>query len=201
LASIEQARAALASHGALAPQPAADHWHGDIPLPAAIAAFYEQVGPLGEWINERVEHAGLTVPTTGNPFSIPALSRLWAPQAGYRWHGITGERIADWPDHWLVVADQGADPFIFDLRTGAIQFAMHGTGAWQEDEPLFADILEMAACLGTIGQVWEEAGDGIFTDEDDCVVDPVHRERLVERLAPLLGSADAAEDLADVFGW
>lgn len=201
MASIEQVRAALASHGALAPQSAAEHWHGELALPAAIATFYEQVGPLGDWVNDRVGYAGLTVPTTGNPFSIPALSRLWQLQAGYRWHGITGERIADWPAHWLVVADQGADPFIFDLRTGAIQFAMHGAGTWQEDEPLFADIFEMAACLGTIGQVWDEAGDAIFTDEDDCEVDPVHRARLVERLVPLLGSAAAAEDIVDVFGW
>jgi hypothetical protein len=201
LASIEQARAALAPHGALAPQTAAEHWRGDVALPAAVATFYEQVGPLGEWINERVGHAGLTVPTAGNPFSIPPLSRLWQLQAGYRWQGITGERLADWLDHWLVVADQGADPFIFDLRTGAIQFAMHGAGAWQDNGPLFDDIFQMAACLGTIGQVWDEAGDEIFTDEDDCEVDPVHRQRLIERLAPLLGGTDAAEDIADTFGW
>ena len=201
MASIEQARAALASHGVLAPQSAAEHWRGEMPLPAAVAAFYAHVGPLGEWINDRVGHAGLTVPTTGNPFSIPPLSRLWQLQAGYRWHGITGERLAGWPDHWLVVADQGADPFILDLRTGAIQFARHGAGAWEEDAPLFADILEMAACLGTIGQVWDEAGDTIFTDEDDCEVDPAHRARLIARLAPLLGGTAAAEDIADVFGW
>jgi hypothetical protein len=199
MASIEQARAALAPHGALAPQSAADHWRGEIPLPEPIASFYEQVGPLGEWINQRVGHAGLTVPAQGNAFSIPPLSRLWQLQAGYRWHGITGERIAAWPGHWLVVADQGADPFIFDLRTGAVHFAMHGAGEWQADE-LFADIVEMAACLGTIGQVWDEAGDAIFTDDDDCEVDPVHRARLVARLAPLVGAA-RAEGLADTFGW
>lgn len=198
MASIEQARAALAPHGVLVPQLAAEHWHGEIPLPEAIAAFYEQVGPLGNWINERVGHAGLTVSTAGNPFSIPPLARLWSQQAGYRWHGITGERLASWPDHWLVVADQGADPFIFDLRSGAIQFARHGAGAWEDDGPLFADIFEMAACLGTIGQVWDEAGDDIFMD--DFSVNPVHRARLVQRLAPLIGAARAG-DLADVFSW
>ena len=199
MASIEQARAALAPHGALAPQSAAEHWRGDIALPPAIEAFYAQVGPLGDWINERVGHAGLSIPTTGNDFSIPPLARLWQLQAGYRWHGITGERLSGWPDHWLVVADQGADPFIFDLRTGAIQFAFHGAGAWQDDEPIFADILEMAACLGTMGQVWEEAGDDIFLDDDS--VNPLYRARLVERLAPLLGGAAAAEGLAAAFDW
>ena len=198
MASIEQARAALAPHGVLVPQLAAEHWHGEIPLPEPIAAFYEHVGPLGNWINERVGHAGLTVSTAGNPFSIPPLARLWSQQAGYRWHGITGERLASWPDHWLVVADQGADPFIFDLRSGAIQFARHGAGAWEDDGPLFADIFEMAACLGTIGQVWDEAGDDIFMD--DFSVNPVHRARLVQRLAPLIGAARAG-DLVDVFSW
>lgn len=199
MASIEQARAALAPHGALAPQAAAAHWHGDIPLPPAIAAFYEQVGPLGEWINDRVGYAGLTVPNVGNPFSIPPLSRLWQLQAGYRWHGITGERLADWPDHWLVVADQGADPFIFDLRTGVIQFARHGAGAWQDDAPIFADILQMAVCLGTVGQFVEEAGDDLFLDDDS--VDPAHRARLVKRLVPLLGDAATAEAIVDEFDW
>jgi len=198
MASIEQARAALASHGALAPQSTAEHWRGEIPLPAAIETFYAQVGPLGEWINDRVGHAGLTVPTAGNPFSIPTLARLWELQAGYRWHGITGERIADWPDRWLVVADQGADPFIFDLNTGAIQFARHGEGVWKDDEPIFANILEMAACLGTIGQVWDEAGEDIFMDDDS--VNPVHRARLIERLAPLIGASEAG-DIADLFDW
>ncbi|RQO59452.1 hypothetical protein DBV14_07020 [Variovorax sp. KBW07] len=197
--SIEQARAALAPHGELATQTAAEHWRGDIPLPPAIEAFYAQVGPLGEWINDRVGHAGLTVPNVGNPFSIPPLARLWELQAGYRWHGISGERIADWPDHWLVVADQGADPFIFDLRTGAIQFARHGEGTWQDDGPMFADISQMAACLGTIGQFVEEADEALFLD--DYSVDPVQRARLVEQLAPLLGGADEAELILDDFGW
>lgn len=198
MASIEQARAALAPHGAPAPQSAAEHWRAEIPLPAAIETFYAQVGPLGEWINDRVGHAGLTVPTAGNPFSIPTLARLWELQGGYRWHGITGERIAEWPDHWLVVADQGADPFIFDLNTGAIQFARHGEGAWKDDAPIFADILEMAACLGTIGQVWDEAGEDIFME--DCSVNPVHRARLIERLAPLIGASEAG-DIAELFDW
>ncbi|QNK70813.1 hypothetical protein [Variovorax sp. PAMC26660] len=199
MASIEQARAALAPHGALASQTAAEHWRGDIPLPPVIATFYEQIGPLGEWINERVGHAGLEVPNVGNPFSIPPLARLWQLQAGYRWHGITGERIADWPDHWLVVADQGADPFIFDLRTGAIQFARHGAGTWQDDEPIFADIFQMAACLGTIGQFVDEAGDELLLDDDS--VDPAQRARLVKRLAPLLGDTATAEAILDDFGW
>jgi hypothetical protein len=199
MVSIEQARLALAPHGTLQAQPAALHWRGDFPLPAALEAFYEQVGPLGDWINERVGHGGLSIPAYGNDFSIPPLSRLWSLQAGYRWHGITGERLAAWPDHWMVVADQGADPFIFDLRTGAIQFARHGAGAWADNAPLFADILEMAACLGTIGQVWDEAGDDICTDDD--TVNPVHRARLIERLTPLLGDAAAASDVADTFEW
>lgn len=199
MTSIEQARAALAPFGELAAQPAAEHWRGDIPLPPVIATFYEQIGPLGEWINERVGHAGLEVPNVGNPFSIPPLARLWALQAGYRWDGITGERLADWPDHWLVVADQGADPFIFDLRMGAIQFARHGAGAWQDDAPIFADIFQMAACLGTVGQFVEEADDGLFLD--DYSVDPAQRARLIERLTPLLGDAATAEALLDDLGW
>ena len=60
-------------------QPASD-WAGDIALPAELARFYREVGPCD-----------CTLDTAGNPFFIPSLAKLWKQQAGYRWHGLTGE--------------------------------------------------------------------------------------------------------------
>lgn len=46
MASIEQARAALAPHGGLAPKTAAEHRRGDIALPPAAATIDEQVAAI-----------------------------------------------------------------------------------------------------------------------------------------------------------
>ena len=76
-------------------------WTGPFVLPASAERFYREVGPVDVFIE-----------SFGNGFSLPSLARLWPRQAGYRWHALTGEPIADWQDDWLVVADQGGDPFI-----------------------------------------------------------------------------------------
>ena len=67
----------------LRPQPAAD-WTGEYPLPAAVAAYYAELGP------DDVNIRGY-----GNGYYLPGLARLWAYQTGYRTHGHTGERIPD----------------------------------------------------------------------------------------------------------
>src|SRR5688572_25955991 len=123
-------RTLLEPWGELRPQPASD-WQGPTPLPATLADFYAQVGPWGETHHAHVGPTGLSLEVGGNPVDIPPLHKLWSRQAGYRTHAITGERLPDWNDHWLVVADQGADPFILDIASGEVFFAFHGAGAWR----------------------------------------------------------------------
>ena len=76
---------------------------------------YEHVGPVG-----------VTIPGTA------WVSRrwLWVRQAGYRWDGNSGERLTDWPEDWLVIADQHADPLILEMSTGRVLYALHGAGRW-----------------------------------------------------------------------
>jgi hypothetical protein len=187
-------RDALTPFGALRPQPASD-WTGEIALHPSLARFYEEIGPYGEDGLHGPE--GLTIPTTGKPFEIAPLARLWDRQAGYRWHGLSGERLADWQDEWLVVADQGGDPFILDATTGSVLHAGHGEGAWRP-EPMFADVLVMALVLGMIGTVHEEGGDELYDDE--FKVRPEWRATLRARLAPILGTTEA-DRIASRFGW
>ena len=191
---IQAIRDVLAPFGALRPQPASD-WAGEAALHPSLARFYEEVGPYGEDGPHGPE--GLLIPTNGNPFEIVPLIRLWEKQAGYRWHGLSGERLADWRDEWLVVADQGGDPFILDQATGAVSHARHGGGAWAP-EPIFADIFVTALTLGTIGAVHEEGGEGVCDEEYE--VRPVWRTALRARLAPILGAMDA-DMVASRLGW
>ncbi len=132
------------------------------------------------------------------PIFLPSLARLWQRQAGYRWHGISGERLSGWQDDWLVVADQGADPFILETGSGRILFDLHGGRGW-DPAPCFDDLWQMAASLACFGEVWSGAGEDILLD--DCSVAPRYRQQLVDELQPILGSRQRAEDLADEFGW
>src|SRR5262249_18376001 len=100
----------------------------------------------------------LYIPTGGHPTCLPPLHWVWQCQAGYRWHGGTGERIADWRDDWLVVAYEGARPYILETGTGRILFALAGAGKWRPKE-VFPDIFTMAAGLGTVGKVYVEVGE------------------------------------------
>lgn len=183
--SSQAVRDALAPFGALRPQPPSD-WTGEITPHPSLIRFYEEVGPYGEDGPHGPE--GLAIPTTGNPFEIAPLVQLWDRQAGYRSHGPSGERLVGWTDEWLVVADQGGDPFLLDGTTGAVLHGQHGEGAWKL-EPMFADVFVMALVLGTIGAVHEEGGDELYDDEFE--VRSEWRELLRVRLADTLGTNEA----------
>ena len=178
----------------LRPQPASG-WRGDIPLPPDLARFYAEVGPFGLEREVGPSPLGVTIPTVGNPFWLPPLSRLWELQAGYRWNARTGRREAGWREGWIVVAERGGDPFILDAPTGEVGHDVHGGGTWLFTR-LFPDVFTMAACLGTIGLVHEEAGEELY--DADFGVRSEWRAGLVEALRPLVGGS-AAEDLAGRF--
>jgi hypothetical protein len=147
MAIADQARELLAQHGAVRPQPATE-WAGLFSLPPVVAQFYQEVGP-----------ADVDVESYGNPFFLPSLGRLWQFQAGYRWNGLTGDRMADWLDDWLVVASEGSNPFILSRSSGRVLHDEVGRGVWKPAE-LFPDLNTMAASLGQLGALVVEAGDG-----------------------------------------
>jgi hypothetical protein len=143
--SAEEVRELLARHGTTASQKAGD-WTGPFSLPHQLEDFFETVGPVD-----------IGIEGYGNPYFLPRLAGLWEYQAGYRYDPDTGAALEGWDDDWLVVADEGADPFIFSRSKGSILFAHHGEGEWDPAE-LFPDLNTMAACLATLGLVVSEAG-------------------------------------------
>ena len=182
----EHARYLISLHGKVASQPA-KAWKGTFSLPDSLARFYDEVGPVD-----------VDIEAYGNAFHLPRLAKLWAMQAGYRWEGGTKKPIPDWDDDWLVVADQGGDPFILSRSTGAILFDEHGSGRWQP-RPLFPDLNAMAACLGLLGEVVVSAGDDL-TDEKSRI-QPKHRARAVSGLRDILGSEAEAESVLKALSW
>lgn len=171
-------------------------WQGDVPLPPALAAFYAQVGPWGETVHASVGPVGVSVP--GINVDFPPLHRLWALQAGYRWEGDARARIADWPEQWLVIADQNADPFILDLDSGQVLFAFHGAGTW-EATVLTEDLPTFVAVLAAVGTVYLEADDDL--EDDDGELRPVHRDAALQAAAAVLGDVEAADTFFETLEW
>jgi hypothetical protein len=160
---------------------------GTFSLPPCVERFYQEVGPVN-----------ITIESYGNPFFLPRLAALWQFQAGYRWHGRTGEPITDWDDDWLVIADEGDDPFIVSRTSGKILHDVHGRGVWEPGE-LFPDLNTMAACLAYLGVVVVSAGEA-FTDEQSYIRTE-HRARAMSGLRDLLGATWAAESVLAELGW
>lgn len=184
--TAEVAKRLLALHGEVRPQPPSD-WTGYFPIPAPVERFYQEVGP-----------ANITINGHGNPYFLPSLADLWQFQAGYRWNGLSGEPIEDWPDDWLVVADEGGDPFIFVRSSGLVLHACHGEGEWNAGK-MFPELNTMAACLAQIGGIVLEAGSELT--EEDCSIRPKYRELASACLQELLGSKSEAQAVLGALGW
>jgi hypothetical protein len=176
----------VVGHGPVRAQTLAD-WKGEFALPASVEHFYRDVGPVD-----------VTIQGYGNPYFLPALSGLWEFQAGYRWRGGTRERINDWDDDWLVVADEGGDPFIVSRSSGCVLLAQHGTGTWDPGE-VFPDIGTMAACLAILGGIVRDAGESL-TDERSYIR-PESHAFAQRQLAEVLADEGAAEGVLAALGW
>jgi hypothetical protein len=186
MVTAEIAKRLLALHGEVRTQPSID-WSGTFPIPPAVEQFYREVGP-----------ADITIEAHGNPYFLPRLVDLWKFQAGYRWNGLSGEPIADWNDNWLVVADEGGDPFIFERSSGVVLHAFHGEGKWDASE-MFPDLKTMAACLAQLGAIVHESRDDYM--EEDCSIRPKIKALALDRFQKLLGSKLEAEAVLGVLGW
>jgi hypothetical protein len=179
------ARRLISPHGVTKTQDTTD-WAGTFPLPSALEAFYRDVGPVD-----------VTIDGPGNPFFLPSLAGLWKYQRGYRWDAASGQPAAGWDDDWLVVADEGADPFIFSRSRGIVLRARHGTGTWSPTE-VFEDLNEMAACLGVIGSVIAAAGDALLDDDYD--LRPEHVDSMTDQIAAVIGDEGRASAVVRSLG-
>ena len=165
----------------------ANLWQGDFPLPDAVADYYREFGAFD-----------FSIENYGNPFFLPSLESLWKFQSGYRFHGLTNERVEDWQDDWLVIADEGGNPLIYSIEAGNILFDHHGQGVWNPGE-LFLDLSSMATSLLILGEIVVSAGDS-FTDEN-CYINERFIVSAKERLTQILNSEAEAELVLETFGW
>lgn len=186
MVTAHEARRLLAKHGDVRRQSATD-WAGTFAIPRLVEEFYRDVGPVD-----------VEIRAYGNPYVLPSLASLWDRQAGYRWNGSDGKPIKDWADDWIVIADEGGDPFIFVRSTGVVLHAYHGEGKWHPTE-IFSDLCTMAACLAQIGILVRDAGEELT--EHDGTLRAKFRELAYLRLKQLLGTKSNAEVVLSTLGW
>jgi hypothetical protein len=183
--TLESIRSLLTPWGTLKPQPATD-WNGTIVLPTLLEEFYLQLGPVE-----------LSISAGGNPVFIPSLKNLWARQACYRWHGITGERLADWQDNWLVIATEGSNPFILDTETGAVYFDLAGG---KPSPKLFcSNLVTGFGAIATVANTLTELGDDAYDDTSELT--SVARTTVVNSLNRFLSDAANAEQMLEAWQW
>jgi hypothetical protein len=187
----------LAPYGELRAQGAED-WNGDILLPKTIADFYQHIGPWGSVYHANIGPVGSTIPVGGNPICIPPLHKLWSIQAGYRWHGNTYERLLDWRDSWLVIAQEGSNPFIFDTDSEKVLFDLAG-GKWAPKEvspDLFTAIAAFSTIANTRDAFFNEA-----TIENDEESAPEYRMLLIENLSKFFETRQQALHFINIWNY
>jgi len=186
--NLQQLEQLLAPWGELRPQAASD-WRGSRPLPEELTRLYEQIGPWGQVFHASVGPVGSTLAVGGNPVCIPPLHKLFDLQAGYAWRSSPAEPLPGWPEHWLVIAEQGGDPFILDTLGGQVLFAFHGAGRW-EPRPFAPDLLTAIGALATVANTHEALSEQEL-DPDDGLT-PRGRARIMAELGRFLGSEQQA---------
>jgi hypothetical protein len=194
---MRELRSLLALYGELRPQLASE-WLGEFALPKAVAEFYAEVGPYGETIYESVGPIGVEIALGGNPVNLPPLYKLWDLQVGYRTHGLTKERIDSWPNEWLVIAVEGANPFIFNTDDGHVSFDFAGGGRWQP-KWLAPDIARAYGGLATLARA--KNGLDEVADFDDFEMRPEAREKCIASLADFLGDIESARSFVATLEW
>lgn len=186
MVNAEKVKGLLTLHGKVRSQPPSN-WTGPFQLPSAVEQFYQEVGPVNISINAH-----------GNSYFLPSLAGLWKFQSGYSWNSLTRKPIEDWNADWLVVADAGGDPFIFDRSSETVLHAYHGAAEWNPLK-MFSDLNTMAACLAQLGTVMSESRE-TYRKEDGSI-HSAHRHLALAPIQDLLGAEAQAETILKILSW
>jgi hypothetical protein len=182
---LESIRSLLAPWGELMPQPTSD-WKGEIVLPACLSELYTKLGPRD-----------LSISAGGNPVDIPSLKDLWAYQDCYRWHGLTGERLSDWQDNWLVIAREGSNPFMLDTETGAVYFDLAGG---KPNFKLFSsNVITAFGAIATVANSLSAFGDDAYDETGELTSEA--RANVTSSLKGFLSGTADAQQMLEAWQW
>lgn len=128
------------------------------------------------------------------------LDDLSERQAGYRFHGITGEPIAAWPADRFVIAAWTGNPVSVG-QDGSICYSSHGAGTWT-----FARLAPDLPAFFTLLAAWiryfvvEHGGELFDEDDDDFVISEEMRAEIRSDVLSVVAQADRDAVLAFLLG-
>ncbi|TPN86897.1 SMI1/KNR4 family protein [Aquimarina algicola] len=159
---------------------------------------------LPEELNEYIQYHALQsdfyFDTVGNPMRLYGINNLKKLQEGYNYNPIEQKAIDGWPEHYFMLADEGADPVIIDLNSGKmkIQKLMHGAGSWEYGEIIADNIAQFLLCSSALHHAltgFEE--EAIVDDENGFCLAPRASEWYFENIKKWAG--DYHEEWCSVF--
>ena len=118
---------------------------------------------LKDFLNEKIPLSG-QIDIGFELFEFPNAEKLFEFQEGYRWHGLTKERLMGWNEKWIVFGASNADPLIFNASNGEVLFDRHGAGRWNP-VTLFHNLDAMNKCFSKISKIVKDADESLH-DED-----------------------------------
>jgi len=93
----------------------------DNPLPIDFVYYLKKIATQDDYGFLRV----------GNSLNLYGFSNISSLQEGYNFNPFTKEKIPEWLDNWLIIADEGSDPIIIDLlKAGKVFQSIHGEDNW-----------------------------------------------------------------------
>jgi hypothetical protein len=142
------------------------------PLPAALEEYLTQAAPVAE----------ASFAAVGNPIDVYGFAQLGQLQDGYNFNSVTQQPLPDWPAHWFMLANEGGDPIIVDLKAadGAVIQLEHGAGDWEHGTEMAASIGQFLLCAAAVQHALRHLGG------DDAISDDENRFQLVPEAAAWL---------------
>jgi len=127
------------------------------PFPPDLVTYLDKIAPA-----EDVEFV-----TVGNPLQLYGLARLGPQQPGYSFNPVTQTPLPDWNPAFFLLADEGADPVVFDLGqpTAGIRKLLHGAGSWDEGAAVADTLGQFLLCSAALHHALQAFEDDPFIDD------------------------------------
>lgn len=124
-------------------------------LPESIRTYIVEACPTNSVLLKSV----------GNPIDIYSSSMLGGRHLGYT-HTDDGAVLSEWLSSWFLIADEGGDPLIIDMKTKASRLvcrAMHGAGEWNF-HPEADTVGQFLLCASAVHHALTYWGRDVITD-------------------------------------
>jgi hypothetical protein len=107
---------------------------------------------LSDYIKNFAPSEDFYFETVGNPIRVYGIDNLKFKQDGYTFNPVQKKDIEDWNRNLFILADEGADPVVIDLKNtsdGIIKLS-HGQGNWERGETVANTIGQFLLCSAAL---------------------------------------------------